>query len=147
MVVSLNYRVGAEGFMLHRRTVPNRGLLDQVAALQWVRDNIAGFGGDPGNVTVFGESAGAASVAMLMVMPAAAGLFRRGIAESVPAFLFGSDLAADVAAVVAEKLGGGPRPVTSQAWRPRRWPRPPRASTIRIAGATPWLCAARNSVR
>jgi para-nitrobenzyl esterase len=105
VVVSLNYRVGAEGFMLIGGTVPNRGLLDQVAALRWVQDNIAGFGGNPGNVTVFGESAGAASVAMLMVMPAAAGLFRRAIAESVPAFLFGSDLAADVATVVAAKLG------------------------------------------
>ena len=105
VVVSLNYRVAGDGFMLIDGAVPNRGLLDQVAALRWVRDNIAGFGGDPGNVTVFGESAGAASVTMLMVMPAAAGLFRRGIAESVPAFLFGSDLAADVAGVVAEKLG------------------------------------------
>jgi para-nitrobenzyl esterase len=105
VVVSLNYRVGGEGFMLIDGVVPNRGLLDQVAALRWVQDNIAGFGGNPGNVTVFGESAGAASVAMLMVMPAAAGLFRRGIAESVPAFLFGSDLAADVATVVAAKLG------------------------------------------
>jgi para-nitrobenzyl esterase len=56
-------------------------------------------------VTVFGESAGAASVAMLMVMPVAAGLFHRGIAESVPAFLFGSDLAAEVATIVAERLG------------------------------------------
>jgi para-nitrobenzyl esterase len=105
VVVSLNYRVGGEGFMLIDGVLPNRGLLDQVAALQWVQDNIAGFGGNPGNVTVFGESAGAASVAILMVMPAAAGLFHRGIAESVPAFLFGSDLAADVAALVAEKLG------------------------------------------
>ena len=105
MVVSLNYRVGGEGFMLIDGVLPNRGLLDQVAAQQWVQDNIAGFGGNPGNVTVFGESAGAASVVMLMVMPAAAGLFHRGIAESVPAFLFGSDLADDVAAVVAGKLG------------------------------------------
>ena len=105
VVVSLNYRVAGEGFMLIDGAVPNRGLLDQVAALQWVRDNIVGFGGDPDNVTVFGESAGAASVAMLMVMPAAAGLFRRGIAESVPNFLFGPDLAADVAAAVAGKLG------------------------------------------
>jgi para-nitrobenzyl esterase len=105
VVVSPNYRVAGEGFMLIDGALPNRGMLDQVAALQWVRDNIAAFGGDPDNVTVFGESAGAASVAMLMVMPAAAGLFHRGIAESVPNFLFGTDLAADVAAVVADKLG------------------------------------------
>ncbi|MDT5162945.1 MAG: para-nitrobenzyl esterase, partial [Mycobacterium sp.] len=97
--------VAGEGFMAIDGAAPNRGLLDQVAALQWVRDNIAGFGGDPDNVTLFGQSAGAGSVVSLMVMPAAAGLFRRGIAESVPAFLFGSDLAADVAGVVAEKLG------------------------------------------
>jgi para-nitrobenzyl esterase len=108
VVVSLNYRVGVEGFMLIDAAVPNRGLLDQVAALHWVHDNIAGFGGNPDNVTVFGESAGAASVTMLMVMPAAAGLFRRGIAESVPAFLFGADLAADVATVVAGKLDRRP---------------------------------------
>ena len=105
VVITLNYRVAGEGFMAIDGAVPNRGLLDQVAALQWVRDNIAGFGGDPDNVTLFGESAGAASVVSLMVMPTAAGLFRRGIAESVPAFLFGSDLAADVAGVIAEKLG------------------------------------------
>ena len=105
VVVSLNYRVAGEGFMAIDGAVPNRGLLDQVAALQWVRDNIAGFGGDPDNVTLFGQSAGAGSVVSLMVMPAAAGLFRRGIAESVPAFLFGPDLAADVAGVIAEKLG------------------------------------------
>jgi para-nitrobenzyl esterase len=105
VVVSPNYRLAGEGFMAIDGAVPNRGLLDQVAALQWVRDNIAGFGGNPDNVTVFGESAGAASVVSLMVMPAATGLFHRGIAESVPAFLFGSDLAADVADVVAEKLG------------------------------------------
>jgi para-nitrobenzyl esterase len=105
VVVSPNYRVAGEGFMLIDGAVPNRGLLDQVAALRWVRDNIAAFGGDPNNVTVFGESAGAASVAMLMVMPAAAGLLCRGIAQSVPNFLFGSDLAADVAAAVAEKVG------------------------------------------
>ncbi len=57
VVVSPNYRVAGEGFMLIDGAVPNRGLLDQVAALRWVRDNIAGFGGDPNNVTVFGESA------------------------------------------------------------------------------------------
>jgi para-nitrobenzyl esterase len=108
VVVSLNYRVGTEGFMLIDGAAPNRGLLDQVLALQWVRDNIASFGGDPHNVTVFGESAGAASLTMLMVMPAASGLFRRGIAQSVPAFLFGPDIAADVAGVIATKLGRRP---------------------------------------
>jgi para-nitrobenzyl esterase len=108
VVVSLNYRVGTEGFMVIDGAVPNRGLLDQVLALRWVRDNIASFGGDPYNVTVFGESAGAASLTMLMVMPEASGLFRRGIAQSVPAYLFGADLAADIAGVVAGKLGCRP---------------------------------------
>jgi para-nitrobenzyl esterase len=107
VVVNLNYRVGPEGFMAIDGAVANRGLLDQVAALQWVRDNIAAFGGGPRNVTVFGQSAGAGSVTTLMVMPAA-GLLRRGIAESVPAFLFGADLAADIAGLVAGKLGRRP---------------------------------------
>jgi para-nitrobenzyl esterase len=105
VVVTLNYRVAAEGFMFVDGAPANRGLLDQIAALQWIRDNIAGFGGDPQNVTLFGESAGAGSIALLMIAPAAAGLFRRGIAESVPAVMFGADLAADVAAVVHQKAG------------------------------------------
>ena len=61
VVVSLNYRVGPDGFMLIDGAVPNRGLLDQIAALRWVRENIAAFGGDPHNVTVFGQSGGAAA--------------------------------------------------------------------------------------
>src|SRR5690606_40345344 len=60
----------------------NRGLLDQVAALRWVRENIAAFGGDPEIVTIFGESAGGGSVAALLVMPAAKGLFRREIGRA-----------------------------------------------------------------
>ena len=108
VVVSLNYRVGPEGFMVIEGAVPNRGLLDQIAALHWVHDNIAAFGGDPDNVTVFGQSAGAAAVTMLMIAPAAAGVFRRGIAQSVPPFLFGIDLATDVGAVIAGKLGCRP---------------------------------------
>lgn len=88
VLVTINYRVGMDGFGLIDGTPPNRGLLDQVAALRWVRDNIAGFGGDPGNVTVFGESAGAGSVAALLAMPSAAGLFRRAIAQSVPGTFF-----------------------------------------------------------
>lgn len=80
--VTLNYRVGADGFLYLGEGNANRGLLDQVAALAWVRENIAAFGGDPDNVTLFGESAGAMSVGMLLSMPRAEGLFRRAIAQS-----------------------------------------------------------------
>ncbi|MFZ4519402.1 MAG: carboxylesterase/lipase family protein [Microthrixaceae bacterium] len=88
VLVTLNYRLGALGFLELGHLDPelagsgNNGLLDQVAALEWVRDNIAAFGGDPANVTVFGESAGAMSVGLLLAMPRARGLFRRAIAES-----------------------------------------------------------------
>ena len=80
--VTINYRVGAEGFLYLGEGNANRGLLDQVAALEWVRENIAAFGGDPDKVTIFGESAGSMSVAMLLSMPRAEGLFRRAIAQS-----------------------------------------------------------------
>jgi para-nitrobenzyl esterase len=89
VLVSINYRLGPFGF-LHLdgptdRAIPatgNEGLLDQVAALQWVRNNIAAFGGDPNNVTIFGESAGSMSVMALLSMPAAKGLFHKAIAQS-----------------------------------------------------------------
>lgn len=89
VVVTINYRLGALGF-LHLDTVTdgaipatgNEGFLDQIAALEWVRDNISGFGGDPDNVTIFGESAGSWSVNALMVMPKAKGLFHKAIAQS-----------------------------------------------------------------
>ncbi|MFE4515711.1 carboxylesterase/lipase family protein [Kitasatospora sp. NPDC056783] len=80
--VTLNYRLGAEGFLLLPDGTANLGLLDQIAALEWVRDNIAGFGGDPANVTVFGQSAGAIGITALMTMPRADGLFRRAITQS-----------------------------------------------------------------
>lgn len=80
--VTINYRVGAEGFLYLGDGNANRGLLDQLAALAWVQENIAAFGGDPGNVTIFGESAGAMSVGTLLSMPRAEGLFRRTIAQS-----------------------------------------------------------------
>ena len=81
VVVSCNYRVGALGFV----TLPgisNNGLRDQLAALQWVQENIDTFGGDPGNVTVFGESAGAGALLHLLAAPASKGLFRRAILQS-----------------------------------------------------------------
>ncbi|MCY1137201.1 carboxylesterase family protein [Actinoplanes sp. Pm04-4] len=104
VLVSFNYRLGVEGFASIAGAPDNRGLLDQVAALEWVRDNIAGFGGDPGQVTVFGESAGGGSVAALLAMPRAAGLFRRAIAQSVPGTFFSPELAADIAAACAAEL-------------------------------------------
>jgi len=88
-IVTINYRLGPLGFLrlndvTHGR-IPssgNEGLLDQIAALQWVRDNIAEFGGDPDNVTIFGESAGGMSVGALLAMPSARGLFHKAIPQS-----------------------------------------------------------------
>ena len=119
VVATLNYRLGIEGFAQIAGAPANRGLLDQVAALQWVRDNIRVFGGDPDRVTVFGQSAGGGSVAALLAMPRAAGAFRRAIAQSVPGTFFSPELAADIAAACAAELGYGPRCPAC-----RRWPRP-----------------------
>ncbi len=99
--VSCNYRLGVEGFAQIPGAPANRGLLDVVAALRWVRENIERFGGDPGHVTVFGESAGAGVIAALLAMPDASGLFTRAIAQSVPGTFFTPDLAADVTRAVA----------------------------------------------
>ena len=90
LVVSANYRLTIFGFFAHpeltresaHHSSGNYGLLDQIAALEWVRDNIARFGGDPGNVTVFGQSAGAVDANVLMTSPLAKGLFHKVIAES-----------------------------------------------------------------
>ena len=90
VLVTINYRMGPLGFFSHPALdteqpggAVNFGLLDQISALQWVRDNIAAFGGDPANVTIFGQSAGAQSVLALMASPKAKGLFAKAIAESV----------------------------------------------------------------
>ncbi|WP_077921208.1 carboxylesterase/lipase family protein [Spirosoma sp. 209] len=90
VLVSINYRVGAFGFMAHPELTResgtnasgNYGLLDQIAALQWVRQNIAAFGGDPANVTIAGQSAGSMSVSCLVASPLAKNLFNKAIAQS-----------------------------------------------------------------
>jgi para-nitrobenzyl esterase len=94
VVVSMNYRLGMFGFFVHpelaaesgHNSSGNYGLLDQLAALQWVHDNIAAFGGDPANVTIFGESAGSFSVSAQMASPLGKGLFEKAIGESGGAF-------------------------------------------------------------
>jgi para-nitrobenzyl esterase len=82
VMVTFNYRLGVDGFAFLPGAPANRGLLDQIAALEWVRDNIAAFGGDPDNVTIFGESAGAMSVTTLLSLSQTRGLFARAITQS-----------------------------------------------------------------
>jgi para-nitrobenzyl esterase len=99
VLVSLNYRLGSFGFFAHpvlTRESPhhasgNQGILDQIAALKWVRDNIARFGGDANNVTIFGESAGSLDVSVLMATPLSKGLFRRAIGQSGAVVILNGD--------------------------------------------------------
>jgi para-nitrobenzyl esterase len=105
VLVSINYRLGLEGFAHMPDAVPNRGLLDQIAALRWVRDNIAAFGGDPDNVTVFGESAGAISIGALLVSPHARGLFRRAAMQSGPPMALTPEAGGRITKLIAKRLG------------------------------------------
>jgi para-nitrobenzyl esterase len=114
VVVSVNHRLNICGY-LHLEDIGgarfagsgNAGSLDMVAALEWVRDNIAAFGGDPGNVTIFGESGGGAKVSALLVMPAAKGLFHRAVIQSGAAIRFTTrERANALAEIVVKQLGG-----------------------------------------
>lgn len=88
IVVTVNYRLGALGWLTHPELSDggsgNYGLMDQIAALHWIRDNIAAFGGDPGNVTLFGSEAGATSIALLMLSAPSRDLFQKAILQSLP---------------------------------------------------------------
>ena len=95
VLVSMNYRLGVPGFLSHPAlgtASGNYGLMDQVAALKWVKQNIAAFGGDPGNVTIFGESAGGMSVCAHLVSPGSKGLFHRAAIQSGPCTLASTPL-------------------------------------------------------
>jgi para-nitrobenzyl esterase len=116
VVVTLNYRLGALGFLAHpalaagspHQSAGNYGLLDQIAALEWVKRNISRFGGDPSRVTIFGESAGGMSVGSLIASPLAKGLFQRAILESGTGLGVGIAPRATAAAVaqqLADSLG------------------------------------------
>ncbi len=109
VLVSFNYRLGVEGFLPLNGGETNVGLRDQIAALTWVQDNIAAFGGNPNKVTIFGESAGAVSVDTLLAVPSAAGLFRRAISQSGGAqHTMSIEQATRVAARLGEILGINP---------------------------------------
>ena len=108
VIVTINYRLGALGFLnladidgKDKDLSSNCGLLDQVAALEWVRDNIAAFGGDPYNITVFGESAGAMSIGTLLAMLMAKGLFQKAILQSGASH---TALDREIASRIANKL-------------------------------------------
>jgi para-nitrobenzyl esterase len=112
VVVSLNHRLGVVGYLNLAEygerygSSANVGNLDIVAALEWVRDNVAGFGGDPGNVTIFGQSGGGGKVGALMAMPAAVGLFHRAIIQSGSSLRQATpDRSGKLAAAVLEELG------------------------------------------
>ncbi|HEX7166780.1 MAG TPA: carboxylesterase/lipase family protein [Acidimicrobiales bacterium] len=112
VVVTMNYRLGVLGWLASEQLAAepgapagNWGLLDQVAALRWVSENIRAFGGDPGNVTIFGESAGSVSVSTLLGTPAARGLFHKAIAQSGGPGGFSMSFAERFAAELIEEAG------------------------------------------
>jgi para-nitrobenzyl esterase len=107
--VAINYRLGVDGFVYLGEGTDNLGLRDQVAGLEWVQRNIAAFGGDPSNVTIFGQSGGGVSVMNLLAMPSARGLFARAISQSgSPVASVLPDEATRVAQRLAKRLGVAP---------------------------------------
>ncbi|MFF0493374.1 carboxylesterase/lipase family protein [Nocardia sp. NPDC004068] len=161
VVVTVNYRVGYEGFGWVDDAPCNRGVLDQIAALGWVHDNIAAFGGDPDAVTLIGQSAGASSVVGLLAGDRAPDLFRRGIAQSPGRIFVPADEARAVSAMITSRLGIRPTvealaalppeaihavqmtPVAVMAAEPGRWTHPNAPYSVivddELFTAPPWL--------
>lgn len=161
VLVTVNYRVGYEGFGWVEDAPCNRGVLDQLAALGWVRDNIASFGGDPAQVTLIGQSAGASSIVGLVAGDRGPGLFRRGIAQSPGKIFVPADEARQVSAMITSQLDIRPTvealaavpsealhavqmaPVAVMATEPGRWtlPNAPYSLIIdnELFDAAPWL--------
>ena len=151
VLITINYRLGVFGFLAHpalskddlRGSSGNYALLDMVAALQWVRDNVAAFGGDPGNVTIFGESAGSFAVNALMVVPQARGLFHKVIGES--GAHFGPSLSAatrEASEANGEKFGASIEATTAEALRAK-----PAADVLAAASKwQPWFSPAIDGV-
>ena len=108
VLVAVNYRVGAEGFSVLEGAPRNVGLFDLVAALEWVRTEIRNFGGDPENVTIFGQSAGGGAVAALLASDRASGLLSKAIIQSAPLGLHPSDQPGKITELIAKDLGVEP---------------------------------------
>ena len=155
VVVTVNHRLGVLGYLsLTESTGPeyltsgNAGLLDMIASLRWVRENIAVFGGDPGNVTIFGQSGGGPKVSALLAAPAAVGLFHQAIIQSGPGLrAVDASSAATTSAAILERLGS---PTDRRVGRPPRGPSAGRAGRRarwrvcrpgRIASARLWTAA------
>jgi para-nitrobenzyl esterase len=144
VVVTFNHRVGMEGFAFFEGAPANRGLLDQVAALEWVQANIDRFGGDPGRVTVAGQSAGAGSIASLLAMPrvtacgsgGGTGLLRRAVLQSTPGTFFTRELAEDVGRELAAEAGRRPVAAELAEVDPRELPSAGVALGARMADRT-----------
>lgn len=125
VVVTINYRLGPFGFLVHpafrdaEGHIGNYGLYDQTFALKWVNRNIAAFGGDPANVTIFGESAGGMSVGMQIISPVSRGLFHKAIIESAPVVLITKDVARmeNIGERAAGKAGCGDPTLAAQCLR------------------------------
>lgn len=166
VLVTLNYRVGYEGFGWVDDAPVNRGVLDQLAALRWVRENIASFGGDPDAVTLIGQSAGASSIAGLIAAGSAPDLFRRGIAQSPGKIFVPAEETRAVSAMITSRLGVRPTaealaeippetihaaqmaPLAIMAGEPGRWTHPhaPYALTVdgEVFDAPPWTPRRRS---